>query len=314
MSIPTLSVCIPTYNSSAYLAETLDSLVSQFDDKDVFNWVEIVISDNASPDDTTSVVKRYQARYPNIKYTRNHINLWGAVNIIKVTEWASAKHLWLLTDNDSSSKFALWYVLRIIEETNFDVMLWNFLISTPEKLLKFHEEFKGYHKFNGIWELGDFFGNQIDMPLHSFGSNFSLYSIFFVKKEYFDFSRNTLDKKRLSTHFFPHSLITYANIEDKIIIKPNNIFTLPMWHPSSWSHSANLYNHFHEVFLSFMYSKKITPKFMKKIRRFLIWYWIINYTMIIIDPFPFVWNTLKALMKKSNLFKKLINSVLNPDI
>ena len=75
MTNPLLSICIPTYNSSEYLAETLDSIVSQFIDEDIFSQVEIIISDNASPDDTTEIVESYQKNYKNILYFRNEANL-----------------------------------------------------------------------------------------------------------------------------------------------------------------------------------------------------------------------------------------------
>jgi abequosyltransferase len=46
---PLLSICIPTYNRSQYLKQALETYVSNaaFDDE-----VEIVISDNASTDNT----------------------------------------------------------------------------------------------------------------------------------------------------------------------------------------------------------------------------------------------------------------------
>jgi glycosyltransferase involved in cell wall biosynthesis len=123
MHSPVLSVCIPTYNSSSWLAETLDSLVCQFTEGDILEQVEIIISDNASPDNTRDVVQAYQVKYSNIHYRRNDTNLGGAVNVVKVTDTAHGEYLWLLTDNDSATKFSLSYVLRIIHETHFDVML-----------------------------------------------------------------------------------------------------------------------------------------------------------------------------------------------
>ena len=46
-----LTICIPTYNRSNFLAETLESICSQFDDE-ILKSVRIVISDNDSTDDT----------------------------------------------------------------------------------------------------------------------------------------------------------------------------------------------------------------------------------------------------------------------
>lgn len=67
MNNPLLSICIPTYNRSKYLAQTLDSFVDSkgFDDR-----VEIIISDNCSTDDTEKVCKKYTVKYNNFKYYR----------------------------------------------------------------------------------------------------------------------------------------------------------------------------------------------------------------------------------------------------
>jgi hypothetical protein len=90
----------------------------------------------------------------------------------------------------------------------------------------FHEKYLGYHRFQNIGEFSEFFGNQVAINLHVFGSNFSYYSIYFVKREYFYEARRLLDSAKLQQHYYPHSLIVFSHIEDKVIIKPNNTFVL----------------------------------------------------------------------------------------
>ena len=67
MHTPLLSICIPTYNRSECLAQTVESIINSnsFD-----NRVEIVISDNCSTDDTEQVCRNYTNMYSNIKYYR----------------------------------------------------------------------------------------------------------------------------------------------------------------------------------------------------------------------------------------------------
>ena len=69
---PLLSICIPTYNRAEYLDKSIASIVSQneFNSEDV----ELVISDNASNDNTGEVVRKYQERYKNIFYSKNEEN------------------------------------------------------------------------------------------------------------------------------------------------------------------------------------------------------------------------------------------------
>lgn len=73
MDKPLLSLCIPTYNRSQYLKKSIDSIICQQEFLD--GKVEIVISDNASEDDTREVVDVYLKKYDNIFYQRNVVNV-----------------------------------------------------------------------------------------------------------------------------------------------------------------------------------------------------------------------------------------------
>lgn len=68
-----VSICIPTYNRAPYLKQCLDSLVCQ--PEFLEGKVEIVISDNASTDETEEMASIYFHRYKNIKYYRNLKNI-----------------------------------------------------------------------------------------------------------------------------------------------------------------------------------------------------------------------------------------------
>lgn len=315
MQRPVLSICIPTYNSADYLSVTLDSIVCQFKDQDILDMVEVVISDNDSPDDTFQTVQKYQAKYNNIHYFKNETNLGGAVNVIKVAEHARGTYLRLITDNDSPTPFAIEYILKIIHETDFDLMIWNYTVEGEIKTKDLHENYMWYHKFHGIGEFSKFFWDQKKINLHAFGSNFSLYSIFFFKKEYFDYSKGLIDKNKLRRHYFPHSLIAFSNIEDKVIIKPDNTFTVIVWHYSkSWNNCKKVFRDLKEVFASFMWSKKITKEFRFKARKYLFRYRLINYTSSILNRLPFIKRFLRIALRKNNLLWKLINSIFQSSV
>ena len=70
---PLLSICIPTFNRAKYLDKCFSSIVNQ--DTYSLGDIEIVVSDNASTDDTESVVKKFQEKYRNIVYSKNLENV-----------------------------------------------------------------------------------------------------------------------------------------------------------------------------------------------------------------------------------------------
>ena len=131
---PILSICIPTYNRAKYLAEALDSIINSirgFEDK-----VEIIISDNASTDDTMDVVKEYQSRYNFIRYNRNSENVIDK-NFFIVASLAKGKYIWIFADDDKMEKSAVSTVLGLIKQ-NYNLIVCNYSIwdSTFTKKLK----------------------------------------------------------------------------------------------------------------------------------------------------------------------------------
>ena len=107
---PKLSICIPTYNRAKYLEKTLASIVSQATEE-----VEIVISDNASSDNTAEVVSAKKAIFPTITYYRHQENVGADRNYLKVVELAKGEYCWLFGSDDIMKEQAIAKVLSEIE-------------------------------------------------------------------------------------------------------------------------------------------------------------------------------------------------------
>jgi hypothetical protein len=84
-SMTLVSVGVPVYNGERYLAETLECLLAQS-----LKDFEIVISDNASTDRTPEICRRYQAKDPRIRYSRNVRNIGAALNFNRVVKLSRA--------------------------------------------------------------------------------------------------------------------------------------------------------------------------------------------------------------------------------
>ena len=116
MNKPILTIGIPVYNSGNTLRDCLDVIVDQFADLEVFNSVEIFISDNASIDDTQSIVKEYQKRFPNIRYGRNDKNIGFDRNVDAVLSNAHGDFCWTLSSNEYLEPGSIAYVLSAIRQ------------------------------------------------------------------------------------------------------------------------------------------------------------------------------------------------------
>jgi len=57
-----VSVCVVTYNQEKYIAQCLDSLISQ---KTNFNF-EIIVGEDCSTDSTRAIVQKYVDQYPDL--------------------------------------------------------------------------------------------------------------------------------------------------------------------------------------------------------------------------------------------------------
>jgi len=96
---PILSICIPTYNRFEALEATLGVLVKDptFLSRDD---IEVVISDNASPDRTEAICRSLVERFPNkIVYHRQTENVGYSRNVETLTRMAHGEYLKFLNDN-----------------------------------------------------------------------------------------------------------------------------------------------------------------------------------------------------------------------
>lgn len=96
---PLISIAIPTYNRATMLGETLNALASH---PELMNDdVELVISDNASVDDTANVVSDFSKRTGKpVRFSRNERNLGIDGNIHVVSRLATGRYLLLMSDDD----------------------------------------------------------------------------------------------------------------------------------------------------------------------------------------------------------------------
>ena len=88
-----VAVCIPTFNRSAYLRRAIESVLGQ-----TFGEYSILVSDNASSDDTAEVVAAFDD--PRISYVRMDQNVGWLGNFNASLDRVDAEFVVVLGDDD----------------------------------------------------------------------------------------------------------------------------------------------------------------------------------------------------------------------
>ena len=92
---PLVSVGVPVYNGGRYLRRALDALLAQ-------DWpaLEIIVSDNASTDDSLSIAEAYAAHDPRVRVVRSSVNAGFEANFSRVLVVAEGAYfMWAACDD-----------------------------------------------------------------------------------------------------------------------------------------------------------------------------------------------------------------------
>jgi len=106
---PLVTIGIPTYNRSNLIQQTLQSAL----DQDYPN-LEIIISDNASTDNTAEICKSFCKLYSNFTYFRQISNRGGAENFNILLEMAKGSYFMWLGDDDWIDKNYITECMKVL--------------------------------------------------------------------------------------------------------------------------------------------------------------------------------------------------------
>lgn len=114
MNSPLLTVGIPTYNGAHRIGHTLDSVLKQIP-RELESQVDILVSDNASTDETAALIQSYQAKHAvRISYSRNEKNLGYDRNVDMLFKHANGQYVWTLADDDVLKDGAISIILDLL--------------------------------------------------------------------------------------------------------------------------------------------------------------------------------------------------------
>ena len=97
-----LSIVIPTFNRSNFLAKQLEKLGVEFlslSDNDK-NIIDIWIFDNYSSDSTQRVISEYRKKFDFFKVYTQESNVGLAGNLLTAAQKVAGRYIWFLSDDD----------------------------------------------------------------------------------------------------------------------------------------------------------------------------------------------------------------------
>lgn len=119
LDAPLLTIAIPTYCRAHYLDGLLAVLHAELRNE---ARVELLVSDNASTDNTAATVAAFQERGLVIHYLRNESNLGPDGNILQCYLQARGKYAWIFSDDDLILPGTIRRVLDALSSGVYDIV------------------------------------------------------------------------------------------------------------------------------------------------------------------------------------------------
>ncbi len=108
---PRVSIGLPVYNGAKYLESAIESVLSQ----SFVDW-ELVISDNASSDETMDISQKYASEDSRIHYHRNESNVGAAKNFNQAFHLSSGEFFKWAAHDDMMGPDFLDQCVRILDD------------------------------------------------------------------------------------------------------------------------------------------------------------------------------------------------------
>lgn len=122
-----LSILIPTYNRANKLLRLLKTLESEIAWLKLDSPIQVLVSDNASIDETLRLIADFSTSVFQLKYFRQPQNLKFDGNVKFLYEKAQTDYVWFISDDDIPLPSAILTILKGLDKYNPDALLFSFI-------------------------------------------------------------------------------------------------------------------------------------------------------------------------------------------
>jgi glycosyltransferase involved in cell wall biosynthesis len=120
-----LTIAIPTYNRGYKLNRLLNLLFEQINDEKLSDFVNVLVSDNNSTDNTRVICDKF-LKYTNFEYFFNSTNVGFDMNLIKSFQSAKSEYVWFFADDDIPKSNSLITIYDTLKSKLPYVLLYSF--------------------------------------------------------------------------------------------------------------------------------------------------------------------------------------------
>ena len=256
---PKVSIGLPVYNGAETIENAINSVLEQ-----TFKDFELIISDNASDDETARICKKFLLKDSRIKYIRQPNNIGGEENFEFVMKEAKGKYFkWIGHDDWISPDFLGVNMLALESNPNYVAS------TSPHCFLGDENNFKKHINFNLVGTPKERFVMFLQNAFISHGTLYSLIRTEVIKNheqfysssfafdwgvQFFLLSRGEINRTKQGLAVIGFGISTTKDFWKKIRKKPVEIF-IPLYYFSKYALSLikNLnYNEWLYVFVNLL--------------------------------------------------------------
>ena len=121
-----LTIGVPTYNRAAKLTRLLNAIQEEIAASNLEKEVCVLVSDNASTDQTPEVAREFMKADFDVAYNRHPVNVELDGNLRSLYTLATTPYIWFMADDDLPLKGAIRKLVDALREYSPDVLLSSF--------------------------------------------------------------------------------------------------------------------------------------------------------------------------------------------
>lgn len=160
MNHPLVSIGIPTFNGGRRIAKAIDSIIGQS-----YENYEVVISDNASEDDTEQVCRAYSRQNDRISYYQQKTNVGAWQNFNAVKDKATGKYFMWLSDDDELGDGILGRYVQFMEKNKEYALVSGKINYWQNGKLRYVEQNLNFEADNNLWRVLSYYAKVVEGAL-----------------------------------------------------------------------------------------------------------------------------------------------------